>query len=362
MTAFLERFFERYVSYDYTAELEEELDDVSGGRLGWQKLLERLLARLQAQGRRGDGAEAVGSHRGARRFPRALAVPRQARTAATRGCARRAATAGLACAAASIGAFVACSNYPECKYTQKFGQGGARRQASDGPAELGDGIELKSGRFGPYVERRRSKRASIPKDVPADGLTLEMAEKLLSLPREIGPHPETGKPISASIGRYGPYLVHDGKYARLSSTAEVFETGMNAAVVKLAEAAGERARARSGSREPIAVLGAHPESGKEIKVMAGRYGPYVTDGTTHATLPKSADPEGGDAGRSGRADRRQGGQGPVEEGRRKPARRGRKPRHDPHRAHPLAAWRGPAAAVLCERRRGGARCGRGRGS
>ena len=102
-------------------------------------------------------------------------------------------------------------------------------------------------------------------------------------------HPETGLPISASIGRYGPYLVHDGKYARLSSTAEVFDTGMNAAVVKLAEAAAAKGQ-RGGGREPLAVLGAHPESGKELKVMEGRYGPYVTDGTTHATLPKSADP------------------------------------------------------------------------
>jgi DNA topoisomerase-1 len=110
------------------------------------------------------------------------------------------------------------------------------------------------------------------------------------LPREIGPHPETGKPITASIGRYGPYLAHDGKYAKLGSTAEVFETGMNAAVVKLAEAAASAGRGNGASREPLAVLGAHPESGKDIKAMAGRYGPYVTDGTTNATLPKGMDP------------------------------------------------------------------------
>jgi DNA topoisomerase-1 len=115
---------------------------------------------------------------------------------------------------------------------------------------------------------------------------------LLSLPREIGAHPETGKPITASIGRYGPYLAHDGKYAKLGSTAEVFETGMNAAVAKLADAASGGGRRNGGSREPIAVLGKHPANGGDIKVMAGRYGPYVTDGTTNATLPKGAQPEG----------------------------------------------------------------------
>jgi DNA topoisomerase I len=122
-------------------------------------------------------------------------------------------------------------------------------------------------------------------------VTAELAERLLSLPREIGPHPETGRPITASIGRYGPYLAHDGKYAKLGSTAEVFETGMNAAVAKLADTAAGGGRQRGASREPISVLGKHPASGGEIKVMAGRYGPYVTDGVTNATLPKGAKPE-----------------------------------------------------------------------
>ena len=124
-----------------------------------------------------------------------------------------------------FGAFVACSNYPECKYTRPFGQGGNGPAAGDEPAELGNGIELKVGRFGPYLERD-GKRASLPKDVPQDSLTTDIAEQLLSLPRTIGTHPETGQAITASIGRYGPYLAHDGKYARLRSTAEVFETGM----------------------------------------------------------------------------------------------------------------------------------------
>ena len=219
-----------------------------------------------------------------------------------------------------FGAFVACSNYPDCRYTQKFGQGGDRAQ-TDGPQDLGDGISLKTGRFGPYVERGE-KRASIPKDIPVDDVTAEVAERLLSLPREIGAHPETGKPITASIGRYGPYLAHDGKYARLSSTAEVFETGMNAAVAKLADAASGGGRERGGaSREPIAVLGKHPASGGEIKVMAGRYGPYVTDGTTNATLPKAMEPKSVTLDDAVRLIDERAAKGPAKKGGRKPARK-----------------------------------------
>ena len=131
------------------------------------------------------------------------------------------------------------------------------------------------------------KRASIPKDLPSEEMGLEWAVRLLSLPRTVGTHPESGEPVTASIGRYGPYLAHAGKYARLQSTADVFETGMNTAVVKLAEAAAGGGRGRGVAREPLKVLGAHPRSEAEIKLMEGRFGPYVTDGTTNATLPKS---------------------------------------------------------------------------
>jgi DNA topoisomerase-1 len=140
-------------------------------------------------------------------------------------------------------------------------------------------------------EGKEAKRASIPKDVPQADLDLSWALKLLSLPRTVGMHPETGKPITASIGRYGPYLAHDGKYGRLQSTADVFETGMNAAVVKLAEAASGAGRGRGAAREPLHTIGLHPRTELELKVMEGRYGPYVTDGTTHASLPKDAKPE-----------------------------------------------------------------------
>ena len=288
VTAFLERFFERYVSYDYTAELEEELDDVSGGRLDWQDLLHAFWRDFEPKA--GEVMEQKPSEvtQALDEFLAPWLYPPRSDGTDPRLC-PQCATGRLSLRGGRFGAFVACSNYPECKYTQKFGQGGEQAQ-SEGPTELGDGILLKSGRFGPYVERG-DKRASIPKDMQALDVDAELAERLLSLPREIGAHPETGKPITASIGRYGPYLAHDGKYAKLNSTAEVFETGMNAAVAKLADAASGGGRQRGASREPIAVLGKHPGNGGEIKVMAGRYGPYVTDGSTNATLPKGAKPE-----------------------------------------------------------------------
>jgi DNA topoisomerase-1 len=289
VTAFLERFFERYVSYDYTAELEEELDDVSGGRLNWQKLLDDFWRDFKPKAgevmdqKPSEITQVIDEFLAPWLYPPRDdgADPRQCP-----GCA----DGRLELRIGRYGPFVACSNYPECKFTRPIGQAASGEAAQEGPADVGNDIVLKTGRFGPYVERG-DKRASIPKDIPVEDVSTEVAEKLLSLPREIGPHPETGKPITASIGRYGPYLAHEGKYARLNSTAEVFETGMNAAVAKLADAAAGGGRQRGASREPIAVLGKHPANGKDLKVMAGRYGPYVSDGTTHATLPKGADPK-----------------------------------------------------------------------
>jgi DNA topoisomerase-1 len=287
VTAFLERFFEKYVSYDYTAELEEELDDVSGGRLDWQKLLDDFWRDFRPKA--GEVMDQKPSEITAAldEFLAPWLYPPRADGSDPRVC-PQCGNGRLSLRGGKFGAFVACSNYPDCKYTQKFGQGGDQAQG-EGPQDLGNDIQLKTGRFGPYVERG-DKRASVPKDVPVENVDAEVAERLLSLPREIGPHPETGKPITASIGRYGPYLAHDGKYAKLNSTAEVFETGMNAAVAKLADAASGGGRQRGAAREPIAVLGKHP-NGKDVKVMAGRYGPYVSDGTTHATLPKGAEPK-----------------------------------------------------------------------
>ncbi|MGC6399770.1 type I DNA topoisomerase [Sphingomonas sp. FW199] len=297
LTAFLERFFEKYVSYDFTAGLEEELDDVSGGRAEWQAVLDAFWRDFKP--RTTQVMEFKPSEVTAEldQFLEPYLFPDKGDGTDPRLC-PNCGVGRLALRGGRFGAFVACSNYPDCKYTRRFAQpGGAEAGTDTGPETIGTdpetglAIERKAGRFGPYIqlgEGADAKRASIPKDLPGE-LDLDWAVKLLSLPRVIGNHPETGEPIEAAIGRYGPYLKHAGKYARLANTAEVFETGMNAAVVKLAEAAAGGRPARGAAREPLKILGKHPRTDAEIKLMEGRYGPYLTDGETNATLPKSVD-------------------------------------------------------------------------
>ncbi|MEH3106696.1 MAG: type I DNA topoisomerase [Sphingomonas fennica] len=302
VTSFLERFFERYVSYDFTAGLEEELDDVSGGRANWQAVLEAFWRDFKPKTAEVMEQKPSEVTAALDTFLAPYLFPDKGDGSDPRAC-PACADGKLALRGGRFGAFVACSNYPECKYTRRFAQGGAEGEAGadTGPVALGEdpasgaAVTKRSGRFGPYVqlgEEKDAKRASIPKDVPEADLDLAMALKLLSLPRTIGAHPETGEPITASIGRYGPYLAHSGKYARLASTAEVFETGMNAAVVKLAEAAAGGGRPQRGAaREPLKAFGDSPVTGKPVRLLEGRFGPYVTDGVTNATLPKSADPQ-----------------------------------------------------------------------
>jgi len=297
VTAFLERFFERYVSYDFTAGLEEELDEISGGRAQWQDVLEAFWRDFKPKTAEVMEQKPSEITAALDAFLAPMLFPDKGDGSDPRLC-PLCHSGRLSLRGGRFGAFIACSNYPECKYTRKFGQPGGNGEADTGPEELGkhpetgEPISRKSGRFGPYIEMgagKEAKRASIPKDLPNGELTLDWAVRLLSLPRTLGDHPESGKPITASIGRFGPYLAHDGKYARLGSTAEVFETGMNAAVAKLADAAN-RGGARKAA-EPLKVLGAHPRTEAEIRLMAGRYGPYVTDGTTNATLPKTIEPD-----------------------------------------------------------------------
>ncbi len=300
VTAFLERFFEKYVSYDFTAGLEDQLDDVSGGRAQWQAVLDAFWKdfkpkTVQVMEQKPSEVTAELDI-----FLAPYLFPEKEDGSDPRKC-PLCVDGKLSLRGGRFGAFIACANYPECKYTRKFAQPGGDG-ADTGPEILGQhpetGVDItrKSGRFGPYVEMPRGegekpKMVSIPKDIPGEDFGLDWAVKLLSLPRTIGDHPETGKPITASIGRYGPYLQHDGKYGRLQTTMDVFETGMNAAVVKLAEAAAGGNRGRGAAREPLKVLGAHPRTELELKVMEGRFGAYVTDGTTNATLPKTVTPE-----------------------------------------------------------------------
>jgi DNA topoisomerase-1 len=293
VTAFLERFFERYVSYDFTARLEARLDDISAGDASYLQVLRDFWGNFQPM-----TAEVLD------RLPSEVTAeldtylepwlfPDRGDGTDPRAC-PRCGTGRLALKTGRFGAFIACSNYPECRYTRQFAGDGAA--ADGGPEELGldpqSGlpVEVRSGRFGRYLQMgdgEARRRSPIPKDVEGR-LDLALALRLLHLPREVGLHPETGLPVVAGIGRYGPYLLHDGRYTRLASTDEALDIGMNLAVVRMAEA-----KVPAGRRgpEPLSELGAHPETGAAIRLMSGRYGPYVTDGTTNATLPRGAAPE-----------------------------------------------------------------------
>ncbi len=303
LTAFLERFFPTYVAYDFTAGMEDELDVVSDGREEYKALLARFWKDFKPKADEvmeklpSEVTEALDEYLSDFLFPPKEdgSDPRACPMCAAEG----RANGRLSLRGGRFGAFVACANYPECKYTRRFAQPGGEGEGGveDGilgqHPETGEDIHRKTGRFGPYVqmgEGKEAKRASIPKDL--DDFDLDWAVKLLDLPRIIGAHPDTGLEIEANIGRYGPYLRHDGKYGKLTNTREVFEVGMNRAVDILAQAANRGgAGAARGKAEAIATLGAHPVSGGEIKVMPGRYGPYVTDGTTNATIPRDTKPE-----------------------------------------------------------------------
>jgi DNA topoisomerase-1 len=211
-------------------------------------------------------------------------------------------TGRLSLKTGKFGAFIGCSNYPDCRYTRPLAapdaDGEAAAPSLDGKVlgvddRTGEEITLRSGRFGPYVQRGEGeslKRASLPKGWTPEALDLEKALRLLSLPREVGAHPEDGAMILANIGRYGPYLQHAKTYANLPGVDDVFEIGLNRAVTLIAEKRAGGGRPQRGAPAALRELGAHPVSGVAIKVFSGRYGPYVADGTTNATLPKGADP------------------------------------------------------------------------
>ncbi len=297
LTAFLERFFPRYVAYDFTAGMEDELDEVSGGREQYKALLaqfwrdfkpkaDEVMERMPS-----EVTEALDEYLTDYLFPAGEdgADPRVCQKCIEEGREQ----GRLSLRGGRFGAFIGCSNYPECTFRRKFGQPGDGDGSDDAvmgvDPDTGLNVERKTGRFGPYVqlgEGKDARRASIPKDL--DDFDLEWALKLLSLPRVIGTHPESGKEIEAGLWRYGPAVRCDGTYGKLQNTREIFDIGMNRAVDLLAQAAAQKGGRGRGSREPLKILG-KTEAGDDVKLMDGRYGPYVTDGNVNATVPKGKD-------------------------------------------------------------------------
>jgi DNA topoisomerase-1 len=300
VTAFLENFFTKYVEYDFTADLEEKLDKISAGELNWKDVLRDFWNDFFAQIEDTKELRVTNVLDALNEALAPLVFPKREDGSDPRIC-QVCGTGNLSLKLGKYGAFVGCSNYPECNYTRQLTNDGNAEAEAGGnePKALGkdpvteEEITLRSGRFGPYVQRgdgKEAKRSSLPKGwAPAD-IDFEKALSLLSLPREVGPHPETGKMISAGLGRYGPFVLHDGTYANLEGIEDVLSIGLNRAVTVLAEK-----KANPGGRGRTAAvalkeLGDHPDGGA-ITVRDGRFGPYVNWGKVNATLPKGKDPQ-----------------------------------------------------------------------
>ena len=300
VTIFLLNFFRKYVGYEFTSSLEDELDDVSAGNRDYKKVLERFWR---------DFSAAI-AETSELRISEVLDVldealapqlyPAREDGSDPRIC-PKCGQGQLHLKTSRTGGFVGCGNYPECTYTRPIAGEGADGDERVLGEDAGDEIWLKSGRFGPYVQRgeptpenKKPPRASLPKGWQKDDMDLEKALTLLSLPRQIGEHPEGGM-ISSNFGRFGPYVMHqlpdDAKptYANLKDPNDVFELGMNRAVELLAEKRANPGRGRSAAAKPLKELGEHPESGGAINVMEGRYGPYVKWEKVNATIPKDVE-------------------------------------------------------------------------
>jgi DNA topoisomerase I len=300
VVAFLENFFARYVEYDFTAALEEQLDRVSNNEISWQQVLKEFwVGFIGAVNdikdlRVAEVLDALDDMLGPHIYP-----PRT-----DGGDVRQCPTCGtgkLNLKAGKFGAFVGCSNYPECRYTRPLAadsEASADRILGKDP-ETDRDVVVKAGRFGPYIqlgeqkdyaEDEKPKRAGIPKNMSPSDIELELALKLLSLPREIGKHPETGQPITAGIGRFGPFVKHEKTYASLEAGDEVFDIGLNRAVTLIAEKVAKGPSGRRFGADPGKPLGDHPTLGG-VAVKNGRYGAYVTSGGVNATIPSDKTPD-----------------------------------------------------------------------
>ncbi|WJS84757.1 type I DNA topoisomerase [Paracoccus sp. TOH] len=294
VTIFLQKYFPRYVSYDFTANLEGELDDISSGERAYREVLRRFWRDFSialegtSELRITEVLEAIDEALAPHLYPPRPdgSDPRECPLCHKGRLHLKTARSG--------GAFIGCSTYPDCRFTRPISSPDAEVVGDTVlGVDQGDEISLKNGRFGPYVQRGEATaeqpkppRASIPKGWELASVDLERALALLALPREIGPHPEDGVPVEAGIGRYGPYVKHGAKYANLPDVDEVFTIGMNRAVEVLAS---KQVRGRAAAAAPLAELGEHPDGGP-VQVMSGRYGPYVKWGKVNATLPRDLEP------------------------------------------------------------------------
>jgi DNA topoisomerase-1 len=301
VVAFLENFFLRYVEYDFTADLEEQLDRVSNNEVPWRDLLRNFWRGFAAavddikDVSISQVIDALDEMLGPHLFPPRADGTDPRKCPSCEG-------GRLSLKLGKFGAFIGCSNYPDCRFTRTLsvpGEGdpenGHKRLGED-PA-TGLEVTLRSGRFGPYVqlggavEGEKPKRAGLPRGLAPDDVDLDRALKLLALPREVGRHPETGEPIRAGIGRFGPYVQTGKTYASLETGDDVLTIGLNRAVTLIAE---KKLKGKSGRRfgpDPGRPLGDHPAKGGPIVAKNGRYGPYVSHEGVNATLPRDKTPE-----------------------------------------------------------------------
>ncbi|HBR45903.1 MAG TPA: type I DNA topoisomerase, partial [Afipia sp.] len=299
VVAFLENYFARYVEFDFTADLEEKLDLISNNEISWKQVLtdfwKDFIGAVNEikDVRVTEVLDVLDAMLGEHIYePRADGGdPRQCPSCGT---------GKLNLKAGKFGAFVGCSNYPECRYTRPLAasSGSSDRPLGKDPVS-GLEVAVKAGRFGPYIqlgepkdygEDEKPKRAGIPKNMSPADVELELALKLLSLPRDIGPHPEDGEIITAGIGRFGPFVRHGKTYASLEAGDEVYTVGLNRAVTLIAEKIAKGPSRRFGA-DPGKEIGDYPARGGKIMLKKGRYGAYVTIDGINATIPDSIEPE-----------------------------------------------------------------------
>ncbi|HMF23182.1 MAG TPA: type I DNA topoisomerase [Pseudolabrys sp.] len=303
VVGFLESFFQRYVEYDFTASLEEQLDKIANNEIDWKQVLQDFW--IDFIGAVNEIKELRVTH--VLDALNDLLAPHIFPPGPEGGDPRKCPsceTGRLSLKLGRFGAFIGCSNYPDCTFTRQMtpgangGVNGTKVLGED--PETGLEVSLRSGRFGPYLQlgeqskekdAEKPKRAGLPKGLSPEDVDLEKALALLALPREVGMHPEDGEPIVAGIGRFGPYVKHGKIYANLDSGEDVLTVGLNRAVSLLAEKKANPGRGRRFGADPGRTLGEHPDKGGPIVVKNGRYGPYVTHAGINATLPADKTPD-----------------------------------------------------------------------